>query len=301
MSIARNLATLANKIRFNTVSGLPEWYGSLGWQSIAKYDYIAVGFPTATVNPVAPYSTWYSTTVKSLFICTDNTTNANIWREITSIGNAARFDFFGDSSAVALYPCDGGSGFDASGLYTMGTNGFTSGAGKFNTCATGNPAYMACGSVAGGTAPNNNKIITVSLWFNTAASGDNWLWSSGKYSNGTCRRGVMLSGNVITTNNYDVEYGAISSLTFTANSWVHLCVTGDKVYKDGVLAATMASYSAPTSDTYGFYVGANGAYDYGYVGNETYGKPMNGSIDQVRIFNRVLTADEVRALYVEAV
>lgn len=296
----RPSSTGTGQIRYNTELGQLEWYGASEWQTVTKFDYVSSSYPSSTVNPLVPYATWYNSTTKVILVCVNNTTNANVWREIITTGNASRFDLFGDGSAVALYTLDGGSGSDMGGLYPMNINGFSSGgAGKINTCAYGNPAYMACGSVAGGTAPNNSSVVTVSLWIKSACSGDNYIWSSGKYSNGTNKRGLLLTGTTINSD-YTVEYGALPSLTITPNTWTHICVSGNKVYKNGALIGTMASYSGPSSDTYGFYIGANGAYDYGYVGNETYGKPMNGYLDHVRIFNRVLTDAEVNTLYLES-
>jgi hypothetical protein len=36
--------------------------------------------PTATVNPVRIPVTWLNTTTGNIFICTDNTTDANVWK-----------------------------------------------------------------------------------------------------------------------------------------------------------------------------------------------------------------------------
>jgi hypothetical protein len=43
------------------------------------FDYINTGNPSTTTNPPVALVTWLNATTGVLFICTDNTTNANVW------------------------------------------------------------------------------------------------------------------------------------------------------------------------------------------------------------------------------
>jgi hypothetical protein len=207
------------------------------------------------------------------------------------------FDIFGDSSAVALYQFTSGNGTDTGGNYSMTTNTFASGTGIAGTAAVGSGSYMK-----NGNSMNNNLVVSVSSWVNVSDTGSNWVWSSGKSSNGVNKRGLRLSNLTIELGSYSTEYNGGGSYTYgsiTSGAWVNITISKDKIYVNGALVGTMVSYTTPSSDTYGFYIGANGAYDYGFVTNETYGQPMNGVIDQIRVFNRELTEGEVLTLYSE--
>jgi len=80
------------------------------------------------------------------------------------------------------------------------------------------------------------------------------------------------------------------------NQWVHLYaeVTGNsaKIYMNGVLQGTVSSSQSIRYSTIddNFGIGAT-VYD------SSRSRPFNGSIDQVRIFNRALTSTEVTTLY----
>ena len=274
----------------------PTW-GDAG----ASFNYSVAGTPAYNTNPSTANVSWLNTTTGEIWMCTSNATNSNVWKLIgytSTISASTVFDIFGDSSAVALYQFTSGNGTDTGGSYSMTTNTFSSGTGIAGTCASGSGSYMK-----NGNSMNNNKVVSVSAWVNVSDTGNNWVWSSGKQSNGTCKRGLRISSLGIDAGTYCQEYNAGASTTgagsITSGTWTNITISKDKIYKDGVLVFTMSSYTAPSSDTYGFYIGANGAYDYGYITSETYGQPMNGLIDQIRVFNRELTSTEVAQLYAE--
>lgn len=262
------------------------------------YNYRTAGTPAYNTNPTTANASWLNTTTGEVWMCTNNTTNSNIWKLIgytSTISASTVFDIFGDSSAVALYQFTSGNGTDTGGSYSMTTNTFSSGTGIAGTCASGSGSYMK-----NGNSMNNNLVVSVSSWVNVSDTGSNWIWSSGKQANGACRRGVRLSNLTLDVCSFSSEY--LPSATFgtiTSGAWANVTISKDKVYVNGTLRGTITSYVNPVSDTYGFYIGANGAYDYGYITSETYGQPMNGLIDQIRVFNRELTSTEVATLYAE--
>lgn len=43
------------------------------------FDYVNSGSPSTTVNPRLPFATWLDTSTGKIFVCTDNTLNANVW------------------------------------------------------------------------------------------------------------------------------------------------------------------------------------------------------------------------------
>ena len=87
-----------------------------------------------------------------------------------------------------------------------------------------------------------------------------------------------------------------SNENFSLNSWHHIGVTyekdvinGRKIYIDGVLSKSQ-------TNTFTVNSGANDLY----IGNRsTLDRTFDGIIDEVRIYNRALSADEVLALYQE--
>lgn len=262
-----------------------------------KFEYTSTSTPTYTTNPTISYATWLDTSTGYIWTCVDNTTNKNIWKRLgyeQSISASPVFDIFGDSSAVALYQFESGAlGTDTGGTKTMTTVTGSSTAGLIGGAWLGAGSYMK-----NGAAMNNNLVVSVSCWVKVTDTGSNTVWSSGFVANGTAKRMLKLSALAIQT--AGGEYGTLKSFGSVASGvWTHICVSADKVYVNGAYVDTTTSYTGPASDTYGFYIGANGSYDYGYITDETYGQPMNGSVDQMRIFNRELTATEVAYLYRE--
>jgi len=76
------------------------------------------------------------------------------------------------------------------------------------------------------------------------------------------------------------------------NKWYHLTVTVDsnnfqKLYVNGVLDGTYSSITISDTSGVNAYIGAR-------LGLEAY---FNGSIDDVRIYNRALSAEEIKLLY----
>ncbi len=89
----------------------------------------------------------------------------------------------------------------------------------------------------------------------------------------------------------------LSTSTLVANTWYHLVTTIDStsvnLYVNGVLEATTpASYA-------GFdYVSGKSVF-LGTSNEFSYDAPFNGTMDNIRFYNRVITAAEVSALYTQ--
>jgi len=91
---------------------------------------------------------------------------------------------------------------------------------------------------------------------------------------------------------YDGAYTALKYTTsLSAKTWYHLVLTYDGVtaraYLDGIMEVSSAE-SPPTDSGTELIVMGSGATD---------GKFDDGTVDEVRIYNRALTADEVKRLY----
>jgi hypothetical protein len=80
---------------------------------------------------------------------------------------------------------------------------------------------------------------------------------------------------------------------FSTGVWYHIvAVKGVGFYLDGSLAVSVPSMVQPGSGGY-MGIGVDGA-DYGEVGY------LDGKLDQIRMFNKVLSAAEVLTLYNES-
>ncbi|HEX4343736.1 MAG TPA: sigma-70 family RNA polymerase sigma factor [Verrucomicrobiae bacterium] len=163
--------------------------------------------------------------------------------------------------------------------------------------------------------PNNDSLcptqITLSVWIKTANTGDTWRRVFDK----SWTNGFALSiGGGHTPNNRllgdaDMEIGmklnnnkgvAHSDQPVTDGQWHHLAVTYDGaveiVYVDGVAQKHLARWigEVPKND-YDLTIGMN-LVDPNPEFNEV-GSSFDGSIDEPMIFNRALSAAEIRFLH----
>ncbi len=105
--------------------------------------------------------------------------------------------------------------------------------------------------------------------------------------------GKGTGANLVDTTGNDVSY-VVSTGDKPVNEWHHLVVTYDgatntgRVYIDGILAETRQFSSSFTPQT---------AYDL-YIGRRIWDHQIyKGLLDEIRIYNRALTGQEVRGLY----
>jgi len=203
-------------------------------------------------------------------------------------------DIFGDGSCIACYPFNGNAN-DLGGNY----NGTWSGTeqydiGKFGQCAKfdGN-SYVDLGNILNDVFASNN--FTVSVWWNFSQLTDDYgyssmlidKWHSSGYSDNAF---VLYPHRFQAGNNV---YAETDKNQLSLNTW-HLTVGVMKpdgtieLYIDGKKVAENTGAECYTTD-YHLVIGGFTTNNYYYV--------KNGLIDQVRIFNRDLTQEEVRILY----
>jgi hypothetical protein len=198
--------------------------------------------------------------------------------------------------------CQGNTIFDASGKGNNGTwTGATGSQTAIGTCETagtawGNGKIGKFGSslnfdttddvamIAGSSSLNNPKAITVSTWVKSndvtqdqtlvSRNGPFFLRISGSRFRIALYTGVWLFQN--------------GTIPLSSNTWTHLTLTYDganvKSYVNGVL-----DISNPKT---GDMISMNNLY-FGYtpVGGENY--PLNGQLDDVRIYNYALTKEQI--------
>jgi hypothetical protein len=227
---------------------------------------------------------------------------------ITSIYNPA--DIFGDSSAKVYYTLDSDL-VDSLGNATLSSNGgVTFAAGKIGNSAVFNGsssyAYKNDVTILSGTSDRS-----YSLWayINSGSTDRQLLLGQGNF--GTSNQNFDLEANSYHSGTISDSYGVhwwgnglkFDSAPVLYNQWVHLVVTqsggninstNTKLYVNGVAktlsSASSSNYSIPSSSRISL-----GARAYGSGADRDLF--VNGKIDHVRMFNRVITQSEVNALY----
>jgi hypothetical protein len=204
-------------------------------------------------------------------------------------------NFFNDDSTLATYKLNGDAGDDSGNGYNGTASNVTYATGKFDDAAVfnGSSSYINYDNF---TFPTND--FTFSAWANTnnVASQYNMITTIAKSG----------SGRIYLTFEYNklfyYDFGSTVSLassvgSISNNTWYHCLITksstdGIKLYLNGNLVdSNAATTSNPTNGT--------GQNRIGHYYTPTSIGYFNGKIDQVRIFDRALTAGEVTQLYNE--
>ena len=207
---------------------------------------------------------------------------------------------------VAHYPFNGNAN-DESGNANHGTvNGATLTTDRFGNA---NSAYSFDGVDDWINVANSTSLqlfdITVSVWVNTIADGVvNGVINQNKHGSSTEEDGnwrlLITDENAI---RFDVYYPNSTNAThstasgvYTSGNWSHIVATNDgitiRIYLNGatVLETTQNVRSGPVTDP--IEIGR-------FRHNDVPSHYSPGDIDDIRIYNRALTASEIQALYHE--
>ncbi len=183
-----------------------------------------------------------------------------------------------------------------SGLNNGTVTGATQTTGKFSNAYSfnGTSDYI---SVADSSSLEASGTKTVSAWVKTSSSSDQSIAS--KYRDDTAEDGwsfYLSSGTVggIVKNSIGTGVSVATSTTVNDGNWHHVAMTWDtnsgtiKIYIDGALSTTSGALS-------GTYSGNTRALSIGRRINlsDATNIPFNGSIDEVRIYSRVLPLAEI--------
>jgi hypothetical protein len=194
------------------------------------------------------------------------------------------------SSNIALYQLDGNAddtttNYDA----TSDTNVTYSATGaKFGQAASFN------GSSSAIVLPNNilnTNEHSISLWFNLDDTNGIQTVLEMDFENRILFRAVSTDINLA----YIGSVGYFDhGISFSANQWYHLVITFSagnpfKIYVDGVLSYTGANSNIKAQNNDNI-LGAS---------NSSGANGVDGKIDQVRIFDKAISAEDVATLYAE--
>jgi hypothetical protein len=219
------------------------------------------------------------------------TTGLNI-----STYSTSTHDIFSDSSAIATYSLNGNA-TDLGGSYNATESNITYGTGKFGQAAIFNGSNSVI-SRTDQVLPTSGDY-SISLWFNPASGFLSTLFGLfSSFEFGTSN-GIGIYGNGLS--DFICNFGSIGQsvliTSIPSGRWIH-CVavldgTTGSLYIDGAhMGSTTASNTINTSCD--FKLGYSGRTS---NGNYNYNQYFNGSIDEVRVFNKALSISEIETLY----
>ena len=221
---------------------------------------------------------------------------ANIRRFTVTLMEAQPFTISPDRSCVLYLPLDEGSGTTAYDRSGQGNNGTIYGAtwvdGKYGKALNFDGDDYT-------TVSNNANLqitgdLTVAIWFYPRAYGGilvekhwNYEFMIRVYTNGGIR---YAHGDGVVPN---VIIDLLPANSVSLNSWHHLVVVRNgtartvQAFLDGVAGDIYIYTKDPVSSTRNIFIGSES-------GGSNF---FNGIIDEICIYNRALSADEIRQLY----
>jgi len=205
--------------------------------------------------------------------------------------------------------------FEGSGSISNGQS-LPDSSGRANSCVASNPNGTGMSFTAGqfgndvqldgvddsfscsnGSSLNITRAITISAWVNPSGT-------QGSYSRILAKNWFyylyITATNYVTLGFQDgsPSVGMLTSASSLTNgSWQHIVGTYDrdvssnnqKIYINGVLSSQRTGTGViPNNLSTTLTVGAHSPVSYGF---------MNGSLDDVRLYNRALSAEEIKAIY----
>jgi len=261
---------------------------------VASVQFLADGSPVAGALAAAPYSTaWSSAAVANgshtlTARATDSSGNVSTATVTVTVANS------GPGGLVAAYGFNSGSGStvtDASGNGNSGTltGGSWSTSGKYGNALSfdGTSSWVTVPSSA---ALNLTTRMTVEAWVKPASS-SGWRtvlmkerpggMSYGLYGFDDSARPPAVYGHVSS------DTAASGTAALPLGSWSHLAGTYDgstlRIYVNGTLVGSKALTGSLATSSSALRIG----------GNSVWGEYFNGLIDEVRVYNRALSAGEI--------
>lgn len=202
---------------------------------------------------------------------------------------------------IAYWSFDGNTN-DATGNYNLTNNGATATTGKSGLANTaysfdGVDDYMASPVMS---SISNNKIsIFVRLKMASVVSDTKVLMElSNNYNHGNYFLMAIESGNKISFSNHGTGYNIISTVNGIGTDWIDIVITSDRtlsginetaIYVDKLEVGRILSYEDAT--TTGNYSASNI-----YIGGRGTSSCCQCIIDEIKMYNRLLTQDEINTL-----
>jgi hypothetical protein len=198
-------------------------------------------------------------------------------------------------SLVAAYSFNAGAGTTVADASGNGNTGEISGAswttsGRFGNALSFNGADNLV-SVADASSLDLTTGMTLELWVNPSALSG---WRTALLKEAPSGLSYSLYGHdnvprpAATVNTGGTDQSAVDSSPLALNTWTHLATTYDgatlRLYVNGVQVGNVAVTGSLTTSTGALRIG----------GNAIWGEYFSGLIDEVRIYNRALTPQEIQ-------
>jgi hypothetical protein len=198
---------------------------------------------------------------------------------------------------VAAYSMDQGSGTSLADVSGTGNTGAISGAtwsagGKFGSALSFNGSGNIV-TVADAASLDLTTGMTLEAWVQPSALGNAWRTVLFKETGGGMVYDLYANGTA-TVNRPTAEINIAGDKTvagtaaLATGAWTHLAATYDganlRLYVNGTLVGTKAQTGAIATSTGALRIGSNTVYSEHYA----------GLIDEVRIYNRALSASEIQ-------
>jgi len=226
--------------------------------------------------------------------------NTSTFEEFIWNWNGTNYTIFNDS-LVLMYNFDNVSalGEDDTNIVDLsgnGNNGTTDAVVNTTDCVYGN-CFTFNGANTEVTFSDlttlSNKTWSVSLWFRpSAATSSDWVLWGGITDVSDERISIYVADTEIgVRDDYSMD---LTDYSFSSDygQWIHIVVTYDypnsiaRFYRNGTLIESDVSFNSAPSET----ITAN-------LGRRDGGSYFDGNIDEVKIYNRSLSAEEVQILY----
>jgi hypothetical protein len=216
--------------------------------------------------------------------------------QVTIQVQSARVPPQGDAGLVGWWTLDG-NGTDQSG---QGNNAAAAGSVSYTTGRISSAALLASGGrlvVGDSSSLDITQAITMAAWIRPSKTATQYVIGKKEYGNvDGYELSLSSDGRVFVRFNQDSNgdtYRVNSTSKYPTNgqTWMHVAATYDgatiRLYINGQLQASKnAAFQIATNDVD---LGLGAEHD-GYRG-------MSGALDDVRVYSRALSAQEISALY----
>ena len=299
-STNRPTTGIAGMMRYNSTNAGVEAYYNSAWNSLLTSTSLGTSIPAAGSSGQVQYNNsgvlggaagvTYASSGNILTTASQHISDVPLVVQGTGASSLS-------SGQVAYWKFDEDTGTSLSDATGNGNNGTWQGTlgsqwttGKINSAGNFNASSQRYVDVSANSAltPTN---ITVSAWINLSNISTEQMIASDYVSNNTgwymevfqSKLNVGLNGNV------QLQGG----ITLSSSTWAHVVFTYDgatlKLYVNGALDSSKTTAAGISNTAHDMYIGA-------YTGNVNSDK-LTGAIDEVGVWNRVLSAGEVTALY----
>ena len=199
----------------------------------------------------------------------------------------------GDTSCIALYKFENNED-DESGNYNGTGTTVQYAAGRYGQAAS----FNGTDSVVTGTAQNVGSSFSVSAWIYPASYGEHNFFNLWESSSDLFQIGLSDSTNeklkiAAKSSNTWYVYTTTASPITSLNQWYHIVVNRSssdlKIYVNGAFLESANNYYNKTYNTFNIGAGKSTSTN----------SFFDGKIDQLRVFNKTLSASEVTTLYNE--